>query len=337
MPGGPLDGDPGEGLAPGAYAGGRHRSLERRSDVPVLAPRTRDPYVVMDRRVSFSPDGTELASGKRPPGRRSGLAQRAARSLAAALRKERPAIVLDAEGRAPHLHDLLIPTARLPDDQRDILPDRPRTPVDDSLALTANCFLPWIRNPAGLELGQLGGFQGLRFAARCPTGIRGTPPQTDLLLIGSNRVTGLVTRVTEHLTAPKTKIAEGYDQPMPEPHLAAWHELLLELRRTPQIFRLLDAVALAKHAIGLSRTFPGQATVLVYLFWEPSDARAHPVFAAHRAEVELLRRRVEASGVPMLPMSLRDLWDRWRSDQAGPALRDHVTALEARYNVAIGE
>jgi hypothetical protein len=291
----------------------------------------------MDRRVSPPPDSIDLLTGKRPSGRRSGLAQRAARSLAAALRHTRPGIVIDAEGRVPHLHDLLVPTARLSADQRAILPDRPRMPVDDSLALTANCFLPWSRNPAGLRVGPLEGFQGLRFAARCPTGIRGTPPQTDLLLIGPNRVAGLVTRVTEHLTAPKTKIAEGYDQPMPEAHLAAWHELLVELRHTPQIFRLLDAVALAKHAIGLARTFPGQETVLVYLFWEPSDYRAHPVFAAHRAEIELLRRRVEGSGVPVLAMSLRALWDHWLAEQPGPAIRDHVTALESRYDVAIGD
>ncbi|HWL72197.1 MAG TPA: hypothetical protein VNS22_27975 [Geminicoccus sp.] len=292
---------------------------------------------MMDRRVTPPPGSSDLLAGKRPPGRRSGLAQRAARALAAALRHERPGIEIDGEGRVGHLHDLLVPTARLPADQHTILPDRPRTPVDDSLALTANCFLPWSRNPAGLRVGPLDGFQGLRFAARCPTGIRGTPPQTDLLLTGPSRVVGLVTRVTEHLTTPKTRIAEGYDQPMPEPHLGAWHELLVELRQTPQLFRLLDAVALAKHAIGLARTFPGQTTTLTYLFWEPSDARSHPVFAAHRAEVDLLRRRVVASGVPVLPLSLRELWDRWLAEQPGPALRDHVTALEARYHVAIGE
>lgn len=290
----------------------------------------------MDRPVGFPSDGSGLLPEKRPPGRRSGLAQRAARSLAAVLRQERPAVVLDSEGRAASLQDLLIATACLPADQNDILPDRPRTPVDDSLVLTANCFLPWSRNPAALKVGSLDGFQELRFAARCPTGIRGTPPQTDLLLTGANRVVGVVTRVTEHLTAPRTKIAEGYDQPMPEPHLAAWHELLLELRQSPQIFRLLDAVALAKHAIGLARTFPGRDTILVYLFWEPSDARAHPVFAAHRAEVDLLQRRVAASGVPLQAMSARDLWDGWLAGQDGPALRDHVAALATRYDVAIG-
>jgi hypothetical protein len=53
--------------------------------------------------------------------------------------------------------------------------------------------------------------------------------------------------------------------------------------------------------------------------------------------VELLRRRVEKSGVPILPMSLRELWDCWLEEQPGPALRDHVAALEARYVVAIGD
>lgn len=292
-------------------------------------------FVILDIRSSVA--GTELsATLRRPPGRRTSLSQRAVLSLAAALKRSRPGVVIDVEGRVGRLRDLLVATAWPSESQARVLPERLRASVDDPLALTANCFLPWSHNATGLRLGALGEFEELRFAARCPTGIRGTPPQTDLLLSGSHGVAGVVTRVTEHLTTPKTRIAGGYDQQFREPHLAAWQELLAELRASPVAFQLVDAVALAKHAVGLSRTFPGQMINLVYLFWEPQDVGVHPVFAAHRKEVEALRQRVAASGVPILPMSVRELWTGWLQTNPGAGLRDHVTALDSRYSVAIG-
>ena len=248
----------------------------------------------------------------------------------------RPNLAIDSDGRIRSLTDLLVSTAKLASDQKDILPDRSRVAVDDPLALTANCFLPWSRRSGGLELAGMTGFEAFRFAARCPTGIRGTPPQTDLLLTGPDLVLGVVTKVTEHLAAPKTKLADGYDQVLPEPSLAHWHRLLVDLRQTPGLFRLLDAAALAKHAIGLARTFPGRETKLLYLFWEPSDARAHPIFAAHRAEVALLHQRLRGSAVPLASMSARELWDGWLANVRVMALREHVAALDARYGVAIG-
>ena len=281
--------------------------------------------------------GTEVPVPlRRPPGRRTSLSQRAIQSLAVALKQSRPGVMVDVEGRVARLRDLLVATASLSASQARLLPERLRASVDDPLALTANCFLPWSHNAAGLRLGVLGDFSELRFAARCPTGIRGTPPQTDLLLSGSRGVAGVVTRATEHLTAPRTRIAEGYDQQFREPHLAAWHDLLAELRSCPLTYVLVDAVALAKHAMGLSRTFPGQMINLVYLFWEPKDVGVHPVFAEHRKEVEALRQRVAASGVPILPMSVRELWNGWLQNDPGTGLRDHVTALDLRYGVAIG-
>ncbi len=274
---------------------------------------------------------------RRPPGRRSGPAQRAVQRLAAALKRERPDVAVDADGRVARMRDLLVPSALPAAQGSGMLIDRPRTPVDDPLALTANCFLPWSGQESRLRLANLEGFHELRFAARCPTGIRGTPPQTDLLLTGVQDVVGVVTRVTEHLTVPRTKLADGYDHQQREPRLDAWYDLLAQLRRSPGIFRLLDAAGLAKHAIGLAHTFPRRRTALVYLFWEPTDARAFPIFAAHRAEVEMLRRMVTEGAVPLLPMSVRELWDSWRAEAPAGWLRDHLTFLLARYGVAIGD
>ena len=55
---------------------------------------------------------------------------------------------------------------------------RPAAPARQLPALTINSFLNWQRCPDRLALAGESGFRELRFEARCPTGIRGTPPNS---------------------------------------------------------------------------------------------------------------------------------------------------------------
>ena len=68
-----------------------------------------------------------------------------------------------------------------------------------------------------------------------------------------------------------------------EPHgFREMHRLV----ESPRSYLWLDAAQLVKHAFGLAYTFPDRPVTLIYLFWEPSNPEAYPIFAEHRAEVD---------------------------------------------------
>ena len=54
----------------------------------------------------------------------------------------------------------------------------------------------------------------------------------------------------------------------------------------------LDAAQLVKHYLGLKVSYPQQTRVLVYLYWEPTNAGGMDAYKRHRLEVEDFARRV---------------------------------------------
>ena len=110
---------------------------------------------------------------------------------------------------------------------------------------------------------------------------------------------------------------------------------MLAVEAAPETYVLLDVAQLIKHAFGVARSFAGQAPILVYLYWEPTNAESHPAFELHRSEIAQFAERI-ADGIPSFrAMNYQELWEEW-SAQAGPSwLADHLTALKQRYDVAI--
>ena len=60
--------------------------------------------------------------------------------------------------------------------------------------------------------------------------------------------------------------------------------------------------------LGLARTFSDRPVTLLYLFWEPANAEASPVFAAHRAEISEFAARMTGSSPTFEAMSYPELW-----------------------------
>ena len=66
---------------------------------------------------------------------------------------------------------------------------------DTAAALALASFLPWLPYAASLRLAGIEGFRELHFDARCPTGVRGTPPHIDFMASGANGVAGATVRL----------------------------------------------------------------------------------------------------------------------------------------------
>ena len=271
------------------------------------------------------------AGGAERAGNYAELHQRLGRALAGRLRLAIGASRFAPDGRLASWDDALVPgvDASLLDSlARDSCAAGLRQPGSPT-ALAVNSFLNWRSAPGMLDLAGLGGFRELHFAARCPTGVRGTPPLLDVVALGDEGVVAVAARTVEYLAEPGGRLAPAYAGLRLGDGLAAWGGLLADGR-----FRRVDAAALVKKAIGLANTFPERRIRLLYLFLEPEDAAGIAPFADHRVELDELAERTSGSAVELQAQSFGELWTGWSGRGEPPWLRDIAARLRARYAVA---
>ena len=211
-------------------------------------------------------------------------------------------------------------------------PARLRQP-EAAAAMALNSFLPWREMPERLRFAGYGPFAELRYLARCPTGVRGTPPMLDLLATSGADLVAVSARGVDYLGHKPSRLAAAYQGLTLPDGMAGWQSLMEGLEAEPGRYRHLDAVSLLKNAIGLARTFPGYRLALVYLFWEPETAEAL-AFHRHRAEIRNLAQTVSGSLVTFSALSFSELWAEWEEQNGEPWLREMVSELRARYAVA---
>lgn len=269
-------------------------------------------------------------------GRRQHLATHVGRALNAALRAKIGPEHFGLDGR---LHDSRlclvdgIDAALLEQNRLDGA--RLRQP-DSGAALAANSFLNWQRCPGKLVLAGVRGFRELHFETRCPTGIRGTPPTLELIAVHDRGLVAVSARCIEYLRRHTGGLAPGYARLATPAGLEPWLDLVWLLLREPRRFRHVDVPTLAKHALGLGRTFPRRTVTLLYLYLEPPGAAELPPFCAHRRELDEVRRHVEGSQVGLVAETFEKLWSDWEGLGEPRWLRGIATRLRSRYDVAIG-
>jgi hypothetical protein len=207
---------------------------------------------------------------------------------------------------------------------------------ETAAAITAASFLPWLSCPDRLRLAGLNGFRELHFDARCPTGIRGTPPVIDFMASGSSGVVGAALQTFDYLgRRTRRGVTNAYATLQLPPGLRPWAAFLGGQGREPGRFHHVDAAGLAKLALGLGQIFSGQPIRLLYLFLEPRNPGALPCFARHRAELARLATATADATVGLVAMSLHELWSSWQAEDLPPPLRGIVAELIRRYDVAI--
>jgi hypothetical protein len=264
------------------------------------------------------------------------LAVQVDRALDAALRARIGPEHFGLDGRLHHAHLSLvegIDTALLQQNRLDRA--RLRQP-DSGTVLAANSFLNWQRCPEKLVLAGVRGFRELHFETRCPTGMRGTPPTLGLIAVHDRGLVAVSAHCVEYLRRRRAGLAAGYARLVAPPGLEPWRDLVWLLLREPRRFRHVDVPTLAKHALGLGRTFPRRTVTLLYLYLEPPGAAELPPFCLHRRELDEVRRHVEGSQVGLVTQTFEKLWSEWEGLDEPRWLRGIVTRLRSRYDVAIG-
>ena len=212
------------------------------------------------------------------------------------------------------------------------LGSRARRP-EDPMAMALSSFLPSMDHPEGLELAGITRFRELNFDARCPTGIRGTPPHIEVVASGPAGVVGVTVHVFDYLMPRQIKLSAGYATLQVPPAMEAWAELMRTSVAGHDPFHYVDVPTLGKLAVGLGRIFQHRPVRLLYLFLEPVDAVVSSPFVEHRMELARLTELTQDSGVMFFAISFHELWEEWCA--ADPAkLRAVAAQLSRCYAVA---
>jgi hypothetical protein len=204
--------------------------------------------------------------------------------------------------------------------------------VHSSAALAANTFGFFKDKHDALELLGVRGFSCPRLEAKCPSGLRGTPPNLDALVESNQDVIGVESKFLETLTEKKADFSPAYSRqnlPQCEP---MWWEALEQAGKLGEC--RFDRAQIIKHYLGLRHTYRADERCLhlLYLYWEPANANSLPAFQEHRDQLSAFARQVSGSVVHFHGMSYRELWERWESI---PGIAGHVRNLRARYDFPI--
>lgn len=161
------------------------------------------------------------------------------------------------------------------------------------------------------------------------------PPNLDVLADGVNGVVAIESKCLEILTPHSAKFAPAYEAEIrDERRRTSWFREMRRLIEEPRAYRWLDAAQLVKHAFGLAYgEFVNRRVTLIYLYWEPSNPEAYPVFAEHRAEVTRFAASITGDGPEFVTMSYPELWRWWDTLPELEWLPAHVARLRARYGV----
>ncbi len=221
--------------------------------------------------------------------------------------------------------------------------DSPRAPAKfcaaySSSALVVNTFGPFRHSPGNLTLAGQNGFSKLQFEQRCPTPLRGTPPNLDFMAAGSKILVAVESKFLETLRARKAaEFKESYHSVIQTWAEPAWQDPYRALLDDPMKFTYLDAAQLVKHYLGIRHTFRDCRVdqVFLYLFWEPTNAEDILEYGKHRQEVELFSREVEESEIRFVALSYSQIWQNWSKVSAWGGMLAHIEALRQRYELSI--
>lgn len=199
-----------------------------------------------------------------------------------------------------------------------------------SSALAVNTFGVFRRSPESLTLAGEGGFSSLEFEYPCPTGAGRGVANLDVLAQTDRCVVAVESKLCEFLRQKPAQFSPKYDRIVQASADRSWAVLFEDLKRKPDEYRHVDAAQLVKHYLGLRNKFANQKTVLVYLFWEPTNATRYDTYRVHAEEAAGVTERLAGSNVPVVAMRYSELWTSMARCQPR-----HVERLLSRYSFAV--
>lgn len=182
------------------------------------------------------------------------------------------------------------------------IPTRPAKmrALHSSSALAVNFFDYWVENDAAPLMSALGieaKLKSISFEAQFSTGLKGTPPNLDVVLeLVNGTVIAIESKFSEWLT-PKSRTKEAFKPKYFPPGVELWgtnglpesQRQARDIYTGKEVYRFLDAPQLLKHALGLATQLSDRFS-LYYLYYDWPGRES----SEHRAEIDRFGERVEA-------------------------------------------
>lgn len=206
-----------------------------------------------------------------------------------------------------------------------------------SCALAINAFGPWRLDPSNLTIDGRTGFTSLEFEAKFPINPNWKrAPNIDVVCSSPDEVVAIESKLTEHLSPRHTaKFSARYSKVVESISHSSWGQKYEQLLHNPDYYAFFNAAQIIKHYLGLRADkdgkVAGRAVTLLYLYWERSDARKHPLFAYHRAAVSEFSSGLLDETIRFQAMSYPELWKQWSAH----GVTTHVEQLGGRYALAL--
>lgn len=206
--------------------------------------------------------------------------------------------------------------------------------LHSSSALAVNVFDFWSERDATPLMHALGieaELKSLSFETQYPTGLKGNPPNLDVVLeLSSGSVIAIESKLSEWLT-PKPKNKEAFKSKYFPLGNELWRQrglpesqtLAVEIYKKIEAFKFLNAPQLLKHALGLANQLSNQFS-LYYLYYDWPG----PESEAHWAEVARFAERVGAE-LRFRALTYQEVYGRLCTyDVVDP---EYLSYLESRY------
>jgi hypothetical protein len=206
--------------------------------------------------------------------------------------------------------------------------------VHSSAALAANHFARFKQEPGQLVILGQGGFNCVVLEKKLPTGLRGIPPNLDVFVENRDCCIAIESKLLETLSLKKPHFSPSYRKdrlPYCEPQ---WWKFIESAPNAVEGY--LGTAQLVKHYLGLiyhlKKNKIDKKPILLYLYWNPTNASEIEEYQKHDQEVKKFKDMVTGSSVEFISMSYPELWEAWSKE---PSLADHAKKLIERYFVRI--
>jgi len=206
--------------------------------------------------------------------------------------------------------------------------------VHSSAALAANHFARFKQEPGKLVILGQSGFNCVVLEKKLPTGLRGIPPNLDVFFENRDSCIAIESKLLETLLLKPPHFSSSYNKER-LPHCEPQWWNFIELARNAQE-AYLDTAQLVKHYLGLiyhlKKNKIDKKPILLYLYWNPTNASEIQEYQKHDQEVKEFKDMVTGSSLEFISMSYPELWEAWSRE---PSLADHAKKLMERYFVRI--